>query len=227
MFISLSNHRHPRFLEMLPKAERRKLLAGAIDRSLSGGAAVFQQGDESRNLFVIRRGVVKIYHSYAGGETQTVSYYGDGMLVGAHGSTEWAELPHVWSAETLGDCKVTWLPRRDFLDLIELSSAAARALLAVTEHKAALLRRLIRVLAAPSLENRVGLALEYLGALYPIARGEEIEIDARFTHQEIAELVRATRQSVTMALTALEKQGRIRREGKKIFVRDERALHTA
>ncbi len=227
MFPKDARSRHPRFLEMLAREDLDRLLSNASTRTLAGGSMAFQQGDESRNLFVVRSGIVKIYHSYPGGETQTVSYYGQGMLVGAHGSSEWAELPHVWSAEALGDCEVTWLRRPDFLELVDSSHSAAKALLAVTEHKAALLRRLIRVLSAPMIEHRVALALEYLGALYPIERDEEVEIDARFTHQEIAGIVRASRQSVTVALTALERAGRIRRSGKRIFVRADLSRSTS
>ena len=161
---------------------------------------------------------MKAHHAYECGASLTVAYYGEGMLVGAHAFNGWPG-PHVWSAEALGPCRILQLRRENFLSLVERSAAALRALLAVTEYKAEQLRRIVRMLAAPTLERKVEMALRYLGDLYPLEREGEVEIDRLFTHQEIAEMVMVSRQSVTKALLSLERRGGIRRRGRRILIR--------
>jgi CRP-like cAMP-binding protein len=202
---------------MLSVSDRDALLSRAMERRLAKGQVPYHQGDESHNLFIIKSGLVKVHYTHDSGASLTASYYREGMLVGAHGTTEWAG-NHIWSAQALVDSAAIWLRRADLLRLVETSGDAARCLLAITEFKAGQLRRVIRILATPTLEGRVAMALDHLGQLYGIDRGDEIEIDGRFTHQELAEMVGASRQSVTMVLLALEKDGLLRRDGRRFFI---------
>lgn len=208
---------------MLQPADRAFLLARSVERTLAKGQVPYHQGDPSRNLFVIGSGVVKVHYTHDSGASLTASYYREGMLVGAHGCSEWSS-HHVWSAQALVECRALWMRRDDLLALVDRSPSALRCLLAVTEFKADQLRKVIRILATPLLEERVTMALDHLGGLYGIRREGETEIDGRFTHQEIAEMVGASRQSVTMALLSLERAHRIRREGRRLFVRAREAV---
>lgn len=203
---------------MLSVQDRESLLSRSIEKLLPKGYLLYQQGDESNNLFVIKSGVVKVHYLHDSGSSLTASYYREGMLVGAHCCTEWAG-NHIWSAQALVDCRAIRMRRTDLVELVERSAAAVRCVLAITEFKADQLRKVIRILATPGLEARVTMALHHLGSLYGIDRDGEIEIDGRFTHQELAEMIGASRQSVTMVLLSLEKSRQIRRKGRRIFIR--------
>ncbi|MEJ8571551.1 Crp/Fnr family transcriptional regulator [Microbaculum marinum] len=210
--------RYPRLLEMLPPQDREFLLDRAIERTLAKGQVPYHQGDESRNLFVLKSGIVKVHYTHDSGTSLTASHYREGMLIGAHGCSEWAG-PHVWSAQALVESRAIWMRRADLLELVDRSPAALRCILAITEFKSVQLRKVIRILATPLLESRITMALEHLGSLYGIERDGEVEIDGRFTHQELAEMVGCSRQSVTTALQSLERAGRLRRDGRQFFIR--------
>lgn len=211
------DQRYPRLLEMLDPADRDFLLASAIERTVAKHQLLYHQGDPSDNLFVIRSGTIKVHYVQHNGNSQTTSYYRDGMLVGAHGCTPWSG-NHSWSAQALVDCRVLWLRRADYLQLIERSPQALRCALAISEFKGELLKRVIRILGESTLEQRIAMAVRHLATLYGIDRGGEWEIDGHFTHQEIAEMVGASRQSVTTLLVSLEASGHIRRVGRRLFV---------
>lgn len=202
---------------MLGATDRDFLLSRSIERTLGRGYVPYQQGDESHNLFVITSGLVKVHYNHDSGTSITASYYRDGMLVGAHGHSHWSS-HHVWSAQALVDCRTIWIRRADLRDLVDRSPAAMACLLAITEFKADQLRKVIRILATPRLEDRIYMALQHLGSTYGIDRGDRIEIDGRFTHQELSEMVGASRQSVTMALLSLEKSGQIWRKERRYFI---------
>lgn len=210
-------NRFPRFLESLDEEDRQFLLARSIVKCLGKHQALYVQGDPSENLFVILSGAVKVHYIQDNGASLTTSYCREGMLVGAHGCTRWAG-NHCWSAQALVDSRVLWIRRDLLLELTERSPRALRCVLAVSEFKGEQLKKVIRILAEPTVERRIGMALRHLGSLYGIDRGGEIEIDGRFTHQEIAEMIGASRQSVTTLLVCLERSGEIRREGRRIFI---------
>jgi CRP-like cAMP-binding protein len=218
--------RLPKLLDLLGSEDRDFLLSHSVERSVAKGQALYHQGDPSDNLFILKSGAVKVHYITDNGGSLTTSYYREGMLFGAHGCTEWAG-GHSWSAQALVDSRLLWIRRSKYLELVERSPEALRAVLAVSEFKGALLRTIIRILAEPALERRIVMALRHLGELYGIRRGDEIEIAGRFTHQEIAEMVGASRQSVTTLLASLEKSDYVRREGRRLFVRPSREAGAA
>lgn len=212
--------RYPRFMDMLSQDDKRFLLARSVTKCLAKHQALYVQGDPSESLFIILRGAVKVHYIQDNGASLTTSYCREGMLVGAHGCTRWAG-SHSWSAQALVDSRVLWIGREQLVELTDRSPHALRCVLAISEFKAEQLKRVIRILAETTVERRIGMALRYLGCLYGIDRGGEIEIDGRFTHQEIAEMIGASRQSVTTMLVSLERTGEIRREGRRLFIRAE------
>lgn len=209
--------RYPRILDLLAPRERERLLSIAAEKPVGKGRFLYQQGDASAALFIILSGRVKVLYINDEGSAQTALYYREGMLVGAHGCTEWSG-SHSWTAQALTDCRMLRIRHADFLDFVRQSPAALWAVLAITEFKNEQLKKVIRVLAQPTLEDKIVMAVRHFGALYGLDRGDEIEIDGHITHQEIADMVGASRQSVTTLLVALERSGAIRREGRRLFV---------
>jgi len=208
---------YPRFMDMLRPEDRNFLLTRSITKCLAKNQALYVQGDRSENLFVVLRGTVKVHYIHDNGSSLTTSYCREGMLVGAHGCTRWAG-NHCWSAQALDDSRVIWIGREQLVDLTERSAHALRCVLAIAEFKAEQLKKVIQILAETTVERRIALALHHLGSLHGIDRGNEIEIDGRLTHQEIAEMIGASRQSVTTLLMGLERAGEIRRQGRRLFI---------
>jgi CRP-like cAMP-binding protein len=212
-----TSHKYPRFLEMLSPQDRAYLVSIATEKVMKKEQLLYHQGDPSDNLFVLLSGAIKVHYVHDNGNSLTTFYYRDGMLVGAHGCTEWSG-SHSWTAQAVADCRLLWIRRPDFLAFVNQSAQALRCVLAVQEFKGEQLKRVIRILAEPTLEGRIAMAIRHFASLYGLRRGDEIEIDGHITHQEIAEMVGASRQSVTTLLVSLEKSGQIRREGRRLFI---------
>ena len=211
------SHRYPRFLEMLSPQDRAYLVSISTEKLIKKEQLLYHQGDPSDNLFIILSGAIKVHYVHDNGNSLTTFYYRDGMLVGAHGCTEWSA-SHSWTAQAVADCRLLWIRRPDFLAFVNQSVQALRCVLAITEFKGEQLKRVIRILAEPTLEGRIAMAIRHFGTMYGLRRGDEIEIDGHITHQEIAEMVGASRQSVTTLLVSLERSGQIRREGRRMFI---------
>jgi len=208
---------YPRFMDMLNEVDRNFLMARSVVKGFAKDQVLYVQGDPSESLFIVLMGTVRVHYIQDNGGSLTTSYCREGMLVGAHGCTRWAG-NHCWSAQALTESRVLWISREQLVGLTDRSPHALRCVLAIAEFKAELLKKVIQILAETTVEKRIGLALRHLGSLYGINRGDEIEIDGHFTHQEIAEMIGASRQSVTTLLMGLDKAGEIRREGRRIFI---------
>ena len=57
-----------------------------------------------------------------------------------------------------------------------------------------------------------------------IAQGDHIEIDFVPTHQELAMMINASRETVTRAFRTLQTSGLVKRDGNKLILNNERAL---
>jgi len=212
-----SDSRYPRFLNELDARSKARLLAISTEKQVRKGQFLYHQGDPADAVFIILSGRVKVLYIHDEGDALTALYYRDGMLVGAHGCTRWSG-SHSWTAQALVDCRMLRIRRADFLDFVQESTQALHGILSITEFKNEQLKKVIRVLAQPTLESRILMAVRHFGALYGLDRGDEIEIDGHITHQDIADMVGASRQSVTTLLVSLERSGEIRREGRRLFV---------
>lgn len=217
---------YPRFMEMLNDTDRNFLMTRSVVKCFAKDQVLYVQGDASKSLFIVVQGAVRVHYIQDSGGSLTTSYCREGMLVGAHGCTRWAG-NHCWSAQALTDSRVLWIGREHLVALTDRSPHALRCVLAIAEFKAELLKKVIQILAETTVERRIALALHHLGSLYGITRGDEVEIDGHFTHQEIAEMIGASRQSVTTLLMGLEKAGEIRREGRRIFIPSDAATARA
>jgi len=85
-------------------------------------------------------------------------------------------------------------------------------------HKGRCYSELLQVLATQTVEERLRQLLQNLATLYGRADGEDHVIDRHFSHEELAAMVGATRQWVTMTLGRLQKQGEIAMNGRKIVL---------
>ena len=214
---ALPGPRYPQFLRMLGEEDREFLLSRAGVKVIRKGQLLYHQGDPSTNVFIVAKGIVKVIYLTGGGSCFTTNYYREGMVVGAHGVTEWGG-NHSWSAQSVIDTQLLCLKRSDLIELSDKSPHAMKCLMCVAEFKAEQLKRVIRILATPKLEERILIALSGLAKFYGVRCGDGIVISEQFTRQEIAEMMGASRQSATMLLIGLEKSGHIRRDGRKIVL---------
>ena len=74
--------------------------------------------------------------------------------------------------------------------------------------------------------SRVIKLLSRLGGLYGKSKDGEIYIDIPITHQEMADMIGTSRQSVTTVLGELKRQGMIRIKQRTIFIHNADLMHS-
>ena len=209
--------RYPLILDMLSARDKEFLLSRSTERTLDQGKMLYHQDDHVDGVYIILHGNIRVYFIYDGGASITFSYWRDGMIIGALGSSDWAET-HSWTAQAVVETRVICLRRTDILELINASTDALKCFLEIIEFKAEQLKKVIKLLATPMVEERIFLAIRNIAELYGTPCGEGVLIDGKITHHEIAEMVGASRQRVTTLLQSLEDLGRIQRSGRRILL---------
>jgi CRP-like cAMP-binding protein len=200
--------RFPTMLDRLNEKDRRDLLKKATLRQLQSKESINVQDEQIEKIYIINHGRVRTYYNYPDGHSITFAYWTDGMVMGLLGMSDWGQRYH-WSSEAVCPTDLLCLSRENFVAMIKAVPEAAHCMIELMEFKSEYLSRLVRLMATHSVHERVFLALQNLAQFFGRRVDRGVLIDERFTHEEIAEMVGASRQWVTTAINALEQEGAV------------------
>lgn len=212
--------RYPRLLDQVDDVDRDWLLSRAGVRPMPAGTLVFSQSAPIDAVFIIQTGCVKAYYTTAEGQSITFAYWHEGMLMGVPGLS--VEFDHHWSAETTEPTTLLQLPRADLLKIIDRSISAAKAMIEILEFKSKYLSRLAQLLGTASVVDRLQIVVQNLCELYGVPDEAGTMIDLQLTHSDIADMVGASRQWVTVSLGKLEKSGHLSIRNRRIILAQDR-----
>jgi CRP/FNR family transcriptional regulator len=183
------------------------------------GAVLFDQGDAGRVVHLVKRGTVRIARRTADGHEVTIAMLTDGSLFGE----EVVFSPNV-ERSTVATCMTPTL----------LCSARAEHVygllgrfptLAINVAKYLHERRdealaIAEDLAFLTVPERIVSLFARLKAEYGTPVADGTLLDVRLTHADLASLVGSTRETVSAQLSQLEKDGRVRHEGRAFVLLD-------
>lgn len=214
-----SDSRTARFdlLGPLTPAERQRVRKAGRALTHDDGATVFHQGERHDGIFLIEAGRVRTYYAAASGREITLAYWTPGHFVG--GPEIFGGGVHIWSGMAVGPTRTRHLGGGALRLLMSEMPALAVCLVEGLAHKGRCYSELLQVLATQSVGERLRQLLQNLANLYGRNDGEWRVIERQFSHEELATMVGATRQWVTMTLGRMQKQGAIAILGRKIAVR--------
>jgi len=196
--------------------EHRRVCAAGQVRVHTDGESVFHQGAPHNGIFLIESGRVRTYYVGPSGREITLAYWTPGHFVG--GPEIFGGGTHVWSGVAVGPTRTRHLDGAVLRLLMSEMPALAVRLVEGLTHKGRCYSELLQVLATQTVEERLRQLLQNLATLYGRANGVDHVIDRHFRHEELAAMVGATRQWVTMTLGRLQKQGEIAMNGRKIVL---------
>jgi CRP-like cAMP-binding protein len=208
--------------ERLTPAEKQRLERAALVRSFKRREIIYFPAEPGQTVLVLARGRVKIKVLAPDGKETILAFIEEGELFG-----ELALLdpePRNEFAEAVLDSLAVAIPREDMLWLMGQRPEVA---LHVTQllglRRRRIETRLRNVLFRSTRERVAGLLLELLDSHgRQIAGGWEIRL--RLSHQELANLIGATRESVTLALGRLRAERLIRVSRRQLVVLDRARL---
>jgi len=206
----------------LPQATVQALEAIKYTTAYPKGAVLFVEGQAPRGVFILCRGRVKLSICSSDGKTLILKIAEAGEVLGLSASV--SGKPYELTAETLDPCQVNFVKREDFLrflrdhndvclrvaeQLSEKYNTACHEIRSLgLSHSAA--EKLAKLLLEWSLKNG--------GARQP----ERMKLT--LTHEEIAQMIGTSRETVTRLFADFKKRQLIQLKGSTLVIRNRSAL---
>jgi CRP/FNR family transcriptional regulator, cyclic AMP receptor protein len=187
-----------------------------------GGAILFVEGQSPRGAFVLCSGKVKLSTTSREGKVLILKMAEPGEALGL--SAVISATPYEVTAETSGPCQVNFIERETLMRMLEkngeLGLHSAQAL--SKEFQSAYRDIHELVLARSSAGKLARLLLSWTVGRENGSR--EIKIRSSLTHEEMAQMIGSSRETVTRLLSELRKKELIRLEGSTLVIRNRMAL---
>jgi CRP-like cAMP-binding protein len=218
-----------RRLKALPWAsdqQLEKLISQMVLRRVDRHDTLFPEGAYSDTLYLLISGVVKLSLPNVEGEEVLVSLICPGEFFGI--TSLMPGMTRGFHCEAFSDCWVAGIRPETFVTtLLGVPFAEFSALVGSTVSRwAALLYRYTRFQGL-GLRQRLAMALLELSQKFGVQDARGTILILQVTHEDLADLVGASRQKVTEHMKELERQQAILRDGRKLIVLPERLQDVA
>lgn len=201
-----------------------KLLGAASHLSTyPGGAVLFVEGQASRGAFVLCSGKAKLSTTSRDGKVLILKIAEAGEVLGL--SAVIAGEPFELTAVTACPCQVNFVEREALLRLMERNGEVGlHASQALSKEFQSAYRDIHDLVPARSSAGKLAkLLLSWTPGRLPL-EPPEIRIRASLTHEEMAQMIGASRETVTRLLSDLRKKDLIRLDGSTLVIRNRTAL---
>jgi CRP/FNR family transcriptional regulator, cyclic AMP receptor protein len=187
-----------------------------------GGAILFVAGQMPRGAFVLCSGKVKLSTTSKEGKVLVLRMVEPGEIIGLSAMIS-GEAYEV-TAETVGPCLINLAEREGLLRLMERSGELGlRSALAVSREFQSAYRDINDFVLVRSSSGKLArLLLSWIGSNAEPAEDGRIQTPA--THEEMAQRIGASRETVTRLLSELRKKDWIRLEGSTLVIKNRQAL---
>lgn len=196
------------------ETDLEELATHLIERRFPKNATVVEEGLPGDYMYVIRQGRAKVTKASEDGREKIMnfleagSFFGDMALLGDETRSA--------SVKTLEDSVLLALSRRDFIDLLRQSPDLSLAVIGELANRLRETNEQARSLSFQGVEERTRNLFER------IARVDETTVGQRMTpaltHQQIADMVGTSRETVTRAIKQLKTSGWLAQEGKRYVI---------
>lgn len=203
-------------LEELLKIEEVIPMMTLRKNSLIQTPETFREG-----LYFVKEGKLRMYKLNPDGRQFTLGILGKGNVFGELDSLSLGTKDVF--IETMENTLLCSMGKEQFEQFLADHPQLALKLLRVLSERLNEQNDMLEQLALGGIRDRVLFLLVKLSGQFGVAEGEYHRIDLQLTHQELANMIGATRESVTVILNELIKEGVIQTGRMSIRVRKERA----
>jgi CRP/FNR family transcriptional regulator, cyclic AMP receptor protein len=202
-------------------------LRGSKNNSLNSlygaGKVLFAEGEPARGVYILRTGRVTVSISSSEGRVVMLRMAQAGDVLGLNSVLR--NCAYDTTVKTLEPCRIDFISREELFEFMRQSHAGAEAILAILSYELTELTERAKLLLLP---QKVSGRLARLLLKWSKENGRDgshsARLDKAFTHDEIAQMICSSRETVTRLLATLSKQQVIHITSNSILIRDHLAL---
>ena len=174
-------------------------------KTLSAGTVLYAEGETPEGVFILCNGQAKIWIESKRGSVVILQVAEAGEALGLEAVLR--NQQHEETAQLLDSCQVKFVPSGEVLHYLRKHGDAALKAAFQLNTNCHLAREQIRHIAfsVPGSEKLARLLITWARAGKNNQRGERV-IQVPFTHQEIAQMIGSTRETITRVLNTLKRK---------------------
>jgi CRP-like cAMP-binding protein len=213
------------FLGKMRRDDHAALLALAEVREFGKQTPIFQAGSPGNNVYILKQGRVKIFALSPIGKQVILWFCFPGEVFGL------AEVPRGGRREVYADAcaesTVLVIPQQDFKTFLVSHPDTAMLVIDLLSCRLRTLGDMLLNLTADDVTTRIVKLLIRLSARYGRRLASaDVCLDIDLTHQDIADMIGTSRQTVTSVLSELRRQGVVRVDNHHIHIPSQRLLES-
>lgn len=205
----------------LPDAPKRQLNGMGHISLYPGNATLLKEGQIPRGIYIICSGRAKLTVEAHDGKTIILKIATGRELLGL--SAIVSGRPSAVTVTTLDFCQIKFVEQEDFLCLLRgdnrLALSSAKLLAQEVTSSFSDVHELL--LARSSTEKLARLLLSWIAT---VPHNREIRVTAEFTHEDIAQMIGSSRETVTRLMSDMKRKELIRMEGSTLIIPNRVAL---
>jgi CRP-like cAMP-binding protein len=207
--------------ERASRASREAATAAGDLEVVPGGTLVVRQGAAPDALAVIGRGRARLERVAADGRVVPLGYRGAGDLLG---EACLAHAPHAENGTAMEELELALIPVAVVDSLLAADPTLGAEVLSLLAARQRETEDRIESLLFRNVEGRLAEFLVRAADRWGVPSPKGTLIAAPLTHLEIAQSIGSTRETVTLTLGALRREGLLDVAGRRLVVRDREAL---
>ncbi|MEK6336294.1 MAG: Crp/Fnr family transcriptional regulator [Acidobacteriota bacterium] len=189
------------------------------------GSVLFAEGQAARGVYVLCSGRAKLSLISAEGKVLIVRIARPGDLLGIHATL--AGHSYEATAETLAPCRVDFISRKDLLILLERQKSSGLGLaIAISKDFTEFVEHARVLLLSVSAAEKLARLLLRLGDEFGERTSTGVHLQTLLTHEEIAQMIAASRETVTRVLSEFRRKHIIGLTDHGILVRNRKGLES-
>ncbi len=189
---------------------------------MPSGAVLFVEGQTPRGVYVVCSGKVKLSTTSKEGKVLILKQAEAGEVLGL--SAVVSGTNYEMTAETCSPCQLNFIRRQDLMNLLQnQSEVGVHAAQSLSREFQGAYRDIHDLVLARSSSGKLARLLLSCAPL-GTQESDEQRVRAAMTHEEMAQRIGSSRETVTRLLSSLKKKRLIRLEGATLVIRDRTGL---
>lgn len=186
-----------------------------ISQHYQKGQLIYQEGSQAMGLFCIYQGKVKLTKAAGDNKEQIVHLLREGEVAGYRALVAGVRYTH--SAVALEDCVVCFLPRPDFLHLVQANQQFAGALMRLLAQALGRAEQRMLHLAYKPVRERLAVALLQVQQTFH-QEGDALPFRVALGREDLAAIVGTAKETVSRLLSEFKDAGLITTRGSQITI---------
>lgn len=183
---------------------------------------LYLPGDPSSSVYLLKRGRVKIANTAPNGKEVTFDILEAGEVFGELDVLE--DAPRSTSAEALDDALICVIPRKDFDQYLAMHPNVTIKLTKLIGLRLKKIQSRVEDLVFRDVPARLAHLLSELSNTEGVTDKQGIRLKVKLTHQEMANLIGCSRETVSATLGQFREEGLINMDGRTIVILKRDAL---